>query len=639
MAVLNDKAQKVFALKYSTRKTKGWREKCMEIANQMSEASRRYGKNEKEIEEIRDRYFNSLFELYFIPGGRIIANSGTGIKNLGNCFVLGIGDSRKSIYQTLGNAAEVFADGGGIGYFFGNIREEGAEIKTTGGSASGPMSFMTLYDQTGEVISQASRRGAQLASLDVRHPDIEKFIHFKSSLNHRNSRVVAEYDRNLKTSGRGQLKDTKYESVLIKTLQDDQLTHFNVSVLLSDDFMIAVRDNKDWDLVSPSSGKVVKTLKAKDLLKQMAEQAWESGDPGILLEDAMNRENLVDYLEKIRATNPCGEVPLLINESCILASLNLHKFYDKKTNDINWDELRSQVKTMTRFLEDVVEISEAPLPEINEKTKSLRRLGGGAMGWADLLVDLGIPYDSKEAVALADKISWFISFHSWETSYELAKERGAFSLYDETKANLSNPMRVLYASEYGKSNINPEDLKRVGFRNVAVNSIAPTGSIAILGGVNSSIEPFFALAYKRNITEGVGNIAKDFLFEINPALEEKLKEYGHSVEEINKIMEYAISHGTLTGCKMVSQEVQELFKTANEIPWKTHVDMQAAWQRWISNAISKTINIPESATPKDIFDIYFYMWEAGLKGGTIYRNNSKSFQILEKPREKKTNEK
>lgn len=286
---------------------------------------------------------------------------------------------------------------------------------------------------------------------------------------------------------------------------------------------------------------------------------------------------------------------------------------------------------MTRFLEDVVEISEAPLDKINYTTKSLRRLGGGVMGWADLLVELGIPYESKEAVELADKLSWFISFHSWETSFELAKERGCFSFYDKNKADMGVVTKVLYNSPYGRSDILPSDLYEVGVRNVAVNSIAPTGSIAILGGVNSSIEPFFALAYKRNITEGIGNIAKDALFEINPALESKLKEHGYTKEQIGEAMEYVHNKGTMTGSKTISKDLQSLFRTANEISWKFHIDIQAAWQKWFSNAISKTINIPYSATPEDIYEIYFYMWKSGLKGGTIYRDGSKSFQILERP--------
>lgn len=303
MAELNEKALKVFALKYSTKKTKVWKDKCWEIAIQMARGNAPYGATEEEIEQIAKEYFDMLFEIYGIAGGRIIANSGTGIKNLGNCFVLGINDSRQSIYGTLQDAAEVFADGGGIGYNFSNIREEGADIKTTGGQASGPLSFMTLFDQTGEVISQASRRGAQMGLMNISHPDIEKFIHFKSSLNHRNDRLVKEYDRNLKMIN-GSINGTKYEKILAKTLMDDQLTHFNISVMLTDEFMEAVKNDGDWDLVSPSSGKIVKTLKAKDILWQMASQAWESGDPGQLQYTTINRDNMVKYIDYISATNP-----------------------------------------------------------------------------------------------------------------------------------------------------------------------------------------------------------------------------------------------------------------------------------------------------------------------------------------------
>lgn len=263
-------------------------------------------------------------------------------------------------------------------------------------------------------------------------------------------------------------------------------------------------------------------------------------------------------------------------------------------------------------------------------TKGLRRLGGGVMGFSDLLVELDIPYDSEEAVELSRKLSWFISFHSWETSFELAKERGSFKFYDKDKVDLTVVEKTLYNNPYQKSEIPIEELHKVGLRNVAVNSLAPTGSIALLGGVNSSIEPNFSLAYKRNITEGVGNIAKDSLFEINPALEGKLKDAGYSKEEIAEIISYSIEHGTIKNCPLVSKEIQNIFKTANEIHWKDHINIQSAWQEYVSNAISKTINVPENATIEDIFNIYIYMWQKGLKGGTIYRNNSKSFQILEK---------
>lgn len=629
MAELNDKAKKIFALKYSTRKTKQWLGACREIADFIAEGERPYGKTDEEIKIVADKYYNMLSDLFSLPGGRIIANAGTGIKNLANCFVIGIKDSRQSIYQALKDAAEIFAMGGGVGYSFSGIREEGADINSTGGQASGPLSFMTLFDQTGEVIQQASRRGAQLGSLFISHPDIEKFIGFKSTLNSRNTRLVDEYDRNLRAVS-GTLKSTKYERILEKTLLDDQLTHFNISVLLTDDFMQAVVDDKEWNLVSPKTHLPVKTLKARDLLYLMAKQAHASGDPGELFFNRINIDNIVPYMGDITATNPCGEVPLLEGESCILASINLHQIYDKKNKCIDWDFLKTLTKTQTRFLEDVTEITVAPLEYIDEMTKGLRRLGGGVMGLADLLVELDIPYDSEEAVELSRKLSWFISFHSWETSFELAKERGHFKFYDKDKVDLHVVEKTLYNNPYQKSEIPIEELHRIGVRNVAVNSLAPTGSIALLGGVNSGIEPFFSLAYKRNITEGVGNTAKDSIFEINPALEGKLKDAGYSKEEITEIIAYSVDHGTIKNCPLVSKELQNIFKTANEIHWKDHVNVQAAWQEYVSNAISKTINVPEKATVEDIFDIYIYMWQMGLKGGTIYRNNSKSFQILEK---------
>lgn len=868
MGELNDKAKKVFQLKYAKSKSKTWKETCERVANHVSSVE------EKDIESWKQKFFDMIYDFKFIPGGRVLANSGTGIPSLANCFVLGLDDSRESIYGTLKDAAEVFAHGGGIGYSLSKIREEGAEIKTTGGKASGPLSFLTLFDQTGEVISQASRRGAQIGLLDIDHPDIENFIHFKSTPNHRNERLLLEYDRNLHRLINGSLNGTKYYDVLRKTLLDDQLTHFNVSVAITDKFMEAVFFDEDWELISPSTGEVVKKIKAKDLLKMIADQCWESGDPGVLFTDRINQDNLVHYHGYIKATNPCffpdtlietingrikikditeptyvytmdknkklsirkasaswitrknaqtvvikfnngkqlivtpehkiftkkygyvearnlkfgdeviilnrarrgakysgvklssepnrsyrmehrfiienmyqrdltnydvhhkdgntfnnsinnleimphaeharltaktqpnnhqvvgihskfisgpnskhgektivhlpkeitsdaigqtrvieilegpisdvydisveetnnliadfvvchncGEVPLFPGESCILGSLNLHSFYDKKIKNINWDGLKDVIKSSTRFLEDVTEISVAPVDFINQVTKSLRRLGLGVMGFADLLVDLNIPYDSQEAIELAQKLSWFISYHAWITSYELAKERGTFSLYDGDKIDLHIVEKTLYNNPYETFEIPLEEVKKVGFRNVSVTSIAPTGSIAIIGGVNSGIEPFFALAYTRYITEGVGNIAKDQITEINPALESKLKEHGYTEEQIQEIVECAVKNGTLSSCELIDDSMKNIFKTADEIDWKSHIHIQEAWQKYISNSISKTINCKEETTPEDIYEMYMYMWTHDLKGGTIYRNNSKTFQILEKPKE------
>jgi ribonucleoside-diphosphate reductase alpha chain len=305
LAELNEKAKKVFALKYSTGKTKTWKESCRKIADFVSEGERPYGKTDEEIKAIADEVYNHLIDLHYIPGGRIIANAGTGIRNLANCFVLSIGDSRDSIYNTLHDAAEVFADGGGVGYNFSHIRERNALIKSTGGKASGPLSFLSLYDQTGEVISQASRRGAQLAALNIDHCDIEDFIGFKANLNSRNERLMKEYDRNLHVVN-GFINGTKYEKVLEKTLLDDQLTHFNISVMITDDFMDAVRNDKDWELKSVTTGEVKKTIKAKELLWKIARQAHASADPGVIFKSRVNEDNLVPYMGEIEATNPCG---------------------------------------------------------------------------------------------------------------------------------------------------------------------------------------------------------------------------------------------------------------------------------------------------------------------------------------------
>lgn len=857
MTELNDKAKKVFQLKYSKNKTKNWKDACLKIAEFMTQGEEPYN-SLCDLETTTELFYQELVNLRMIPGGRIIANAGTGIKNLANCFVLPVDDSRKSIYSALKDASEVFAMGGGVGYSFSKIREEGAFINSTGGKASGPLSFLTLFDQTGEVIQQASRRGAQLASLDISHPDIEKFIGFKSTLNSRNKRLMEEYDRNLKMVN-GELNGTKYERVLEKTLLDDQLTHFNISVLLTDKFMQAVEEDLDWDLVSPKTNEVVKTVKAKDLLYKMAKQAWESGDPGELFYDRINRDNLVPYIGNITSTNPClhpdtlietingripikdikedtyvysvdlngklvikkasaswiskrnaetlilklnngrelcltpdhkvltkkrgwieakdlhiseevvslcrarrgakysgiklstdsnreyrmehrfiyefingvinnldydvhhiddnsynnkienlkllshsehctltrknspnnhqvwgengrftsnnnnykkpiiqmpydlrsdfpgqprivsigrgetvdvydiqvedthnlianyvvvhncGEVPLLEGESCILTSINLYLFYDVVSKSIDLGALKNTVKIATRFLEDVTEITEAPVEYINTITKNLRRLGLGVMGLADLLVALNIPYESEEAVELSEFLSWFISYHAWITSYELAKERGAFGYYDKDKVNFDVVYRTLYDNPYETFEVPFEELKKVGLRNVSITSLAPTGSIAIIGGVNSGIEPFFALAYKRNITEGVGNIATDSMFEINPALENKLKEFGYTQEQILEIVDCSVRTGSLQNCD-VTDELKQLFKTANEISWEYHIKIQSAWQKYTSNAISKTINIPEEATIEDIFNIYVEMWKADLKGGTVYRN-------------------
>ena len=620
---LTKNAEKIFKLKYAIG-DETWEQACIRVASHIASAE----DEDKQLEYTK-KFYELIYNKVFLPGGRILANSGTGIKNLSNCFVIPIEDSRKSIYRALGHAAEIFDQGGGVGYNFSSIREKGSSLRTSGEEAAGPISFMSLFDQTGEVIQQASRRGAQLACLDVFHPDIEDFIQHKSTPDSRNSRLIKEYSRNLKLNGlRGD--NTKYFKILEKTLQDDQLSHFNISVMLYDSFMKAVLENKDWELMGTNNLENY-PIKAKELFNLIAKQAWESGDPGVLFYDRINEDNMVPYLGDLESVNPCGEVPLLPYESCCLGSINLHAFYDKNAPSvkINFPFLEYTVRTAVRFLDNVQTASESPIKEIEELSKGLRRIGLGVMGWADLLAELGLSYDSVDAQNLAKYLSWFISFFGWLESITLAKEKGVFPLYDPNKVNLHLLDKTLNSPFNTKNKVNINEVKLNGLRNVAITSIAPCGSIALLAGVNSGIEPFYALAYKRNITQGVGNTAKDFIIEVNSILERKLQEAKIPKEEITKIKKFILEYGGLGEYPFENLDtMKSQFITSLEISPYAHVDMQASWQKYVDNSISKTINCSEDSTVEDIEKIILYMWNNNLKGGTLYRNRSKSFQIL-----------
>lgn len=556
---LSPTAEKIFKLKYSLGGKEDWEGAAARVALYVAEA-------EPEGERLfyTLEFCRMIYEKSFLPGGRILANAGTGIKNLMNCFVLPVDDSREGIYGTLKDAAEVFAWGGGVGYNFSRIRPEGSFVKTTKGKASGPLSFMSLYDQTGEVISQASRRGAQMGILNVEHPDIVKFINFKNKLNSRNSRLLEEYKRNLDRKGLD-IDGEPYFSVLGKTLADDQLTHFNVSVGLSDAFMGQLDSDSLWD----------KTHTPAQIMRIIATNAWLSGDPGIFFIDRANDDNMVPYLGRIEATNPCGEVPLLPYEACCLGSINLPNFNEGDIFD--WNYLTQVVHLAVRFLDDVQELNETPVEKINASTRATRRLGLGVMGLADLLAERKLSYDSDEAREFCDTLAWFIGKEAWLESMNLAEEKGAFPAF--------NPYDVNWKL------IDKFNLERRPVRNVAITSIAPTGTIALIADVNSGIEPYFAHNYSRNLTEGVGNTATE----------------------------------TIT-----QSAVSDTVKTAHEINWQDHIKMQEIWQRWTDNAVSKTINMHNDASIDDIINAYNLAWKSGLKGITVYRDRSKLFQILNK---------
>jgi ribonucleoside-diphosphate reductase alpha chain len=483
---------------------------------------------------------------------------------------------------------------------------------------------MSLFDQTGEVIKQASRRGAQIGILDIDHPDVEGFINYKSTLDRRNFRLLDELQMRLSLTSK---EDVDILNEIEKTLLDNQLTHFNISINLTDKFMNAVINGEDWDLISPQTGEVIKTVKAKDLLYLIAERAWESGDPGLFFQDRVNEDNMVPEIGTIKTTNPCGEVPLFPGEACCLGSLNLHAFYDDETNTVNLELLEFVVRTAVRFLDNVQELSITGVDTIDKQTKGLRRLGLGVMGWADLLAELELPYDSKDAKRFAEYLSWFISFFAWLESGNLAQERSPFTMLSDTDNTDFKIVSKILSSKYTQEEFNIYDFKP---RNVSVTAIAPTGTIALISNVNSSIEPFYLLAYKRNITEGIGNIAKDSVVEINPILLKKLNKLDYSEESIDEIKEFILENGTLQDCPLVPDKIKDIFKTAHEIDYTDHIDMQAMWQNYITNSVSKTINMPTDSTIDDVYNAFIYMWQSGLKGGTIYRDKSKLFQILNK---------
>jgi ribonucleoside-diphosphate reductase alpha chain len=619
--MLSEKAEKIFKMKYA-QGDETWEQVCWRVASYIAGAE----ESEEDQDKYAKRFFQLIYEKAFIPGGRILANAGTGIKNLMNCFALPVDDSRQSIYDTLKNAAEIFAHGGGCGYNFSNVREEGAPIFSTGGKASGPLSFMSMFDQTGEVIQQASRRGAQMGMLDCDHPDVLKFINFKALPNSRNLRLMDEYKRNL-AKAKLDRNGTKYFKVLEKTLTDDQLTHFNISVVVKNEFVERAIKGEKWELISRTSGKPVTEVLADEILSQIAQRAWESGDPGVFFYDRANEDNMVPYIGDLRVTNPCGEIPLLPYESCCLGSLNLHRFYDPEINNINYGFLEYAVRTAVRFLDNVQSMSSTPLDEINQMAVGLRRVGLGVMGWADLLAEVEIPYDSDEAVKLAKMLSWFISYFAWLESIALSYERGPFPFYDPEKVDLRVVERIL-ENPRSPFKVDWDELRKVGVRNVSVTSIAPTGTISLLADVNSGIEPYFGLAYKRNITTGVGNTAIDSITEVNPILFRKLRELNLDAGVMQEIKDYVLKHGMLPDLEEIPDRIKAAFRTSHHIPWKYHVDMQAAWQSYVTNSVSKTINCPTETTVDEIKQIFLYMWESGLKGGTIYRNGSKTFQIL-----------
>lgn len=508
--------------------------------------------------EAQVRYRALLRSLCFLPNSPTLANAGTAVGQLAACFVLPVEDSLPSIFTAVQNMALIHQSGGGTGFSFSRLRPAGDPVKGTGGVASGPVSFLKVFDTATEVIKQGGRRrGANMGVLRADHPDILAFI-------------------GAKLGGQG-------------------ASNFNLSVGTTGAFWRAVEKGGRYDLVNPRTGAVSGRLDARQVLGRIAHAAWTCGDPGLLFLDEINRANPTPHLGEIEATNPCGEQPLLPYESCTLGSLNLARFAHPKGFD--WEALRAAVELAVEFLDDVITVNRYPILEIETRSLATRKIGLGVMGWADALIALGVPYASEKAISLAGEVMEKITGWARAHSAVLARQRGAFPAF--------------HGSVWEK--------RGTPMRNATVTTIAPTGTLSILAGVSSGIEPLFGLSYVRRVLDGTN------LLEVNQAFRARAEALGLGGEE--RFREIAHT-GSIAGREEFPKDVREIFATALDIAAPWHLQMQAAFQRHTENAVSKTVNLPERASEEDVHNIYLEASRMGLKGITAFRYGSKAEQVL-----------
>ncbi len=539
-------------------------------------------------------YFNLMVEKKFLPNSPTLFNAGAPLGQLSACFVIDIDDDMESIMDSAKQAAMIFKSGGGIGINYSKLRPEGARVASTGGTASGPVSFMRIVDVVTEVVKQGGkRRGANMGILEVWHPDIMKFIHAKD-------------------------KEGEFEN-------------FNLSVMLDQAFWDAWKKGERYKLINPRSGKTAAYLDPKRFLEEVAYLAWKTGDPGVLFKDNINRRNvMLESKGEIRATNPCGEEPLYPYESCNLGSINLYAFIKTKKNGkvyFDWEEYDKVIEISYRFLDNIIDVNRFPLPEIEKETKARRKIGLGIMGLADVMFALNMPYNSEEGFEFIRKVCEHLTYFAMLSSVNQAKERGTFPEYSQSsyvKGNL--PVEGFYHRELWS--LDWEKLKEMiakhGIRNVEHTTIAPTGSIAMFFDVSSGIEPQFALVFEKRVVAGE-------FFYVDIEFEKQLKEKGLYKEEIlKKISE---NGGSVQGIEEIPEEMRKVFVTALDIPWWDHIRAQAVAQLWITTSISKTINMPEWVSSDDVHKAYIAAHEMGCKGITIYREGSKSKQVIYLPGE------
>jgi len=546
------------------------------VADALAEPDRLYGANDATVQKSSTAFYDMIAALEFMPNSPTLMNAGRPLGQLSACFVLPVGDSMEEIFETIKHAALIHKSGGGTGFAFSRLRPRNSVVASTSGVASGPVSFMKVFNSATEAVKQGgTRRGANMGILKVDHPDIMEFISCKDDLT--------------------------------------QVTNFNISVAITDAFMKAVEHGTTYDLINPRTnapyeveGQVLR-LDARTVFESIVDHAWKTGEPGIVYIDRMNEGNPTSPSERIEATNPCGEQPLPPYDSCNLGSINLGKFVMDPLPDtysvrepekgIDWNRLAKAIRTCVHFLDNVIDANRYPIPEIEAQSKRNRRIGLGVMGWADMLAMLRVPYNSEAALKLGEELMRFINEEGYLESSELAKTRGKFPAWEGS----------IYARD------------GVAMRNTTVTTVAPTGTISIIAGCSSGIEPFFAVSFVRNVMEGTK------LVDVNPIFERIAKERGFYSPEL---MERIAQENSLRGFAEIPQDVKDIFVTSADVTTDMHIRMQAVFQKHCDSAVSKTINMPEESTRDDVKQAYWMAFKLGCKGVTMYRDGSRPAQVL-----------